>query len=914
MMCRTLIRRCLLVLLVLGLAACKKYTIVEPVAESLHTAAPATFKVTYTKQPATLPVMQLNGFNVGSHFTAGATEATASGASLQAYLKEGYNIFQVEPPTGPQVKFLYDTKGPEIVVLGAVQNGANMTINGRAIDEKGVASGTVNSAPITFAADGAFSVTVPKVNVYTYNTVDTLGHTNTVNYADLSLQYDPSLTVRITQHGLDFAMGQIVNALNGADLNALIAGTMLYDTTWKGLFGETYGADGFVHDISLSAESFGMGLQAGNRATFEGNISNVHIGLTLRMHNGFLPPTVITVGAAVGPLDLEGLLHLGVEDNTPTVSISNLDYNIGAITIDNVPPVFNSIISGVTTGIANLISGPVSAALQTVLDLAIPKLLNELILESYTLRIKDDADTNFDMAMALNLEDIQTTSDTLYAATSGGVIPINPNLNIPQPLAGTLFTFDQLPPAELNGNDFALSLNTNVINQTLASAHSVGLTHMNLTGGSGDGDIDIQLGLPRDDNFGPEGATQRILVNMAAPASLQIQDVEGGAEPTLRVYGLEIHGQTKKNGSSVYTNDVAVRVSAQVGLVLGLGADNKLAVSFRSAPSVKVEGVKIGEGAWSGPVINAAANLLVSTAIGVVLEELARPIENIKLPTFACMAFDSVNISAVGGEGGHLNLAGTLTQVSDECENPVTPPPVVAYGRGVGVPMSCASNQEYDAGLCYQQCQAGYNGVGPVCWKEAASYGRGVGTIPNLCAAGEQMDAGLCYPVCAQGYNGVGPVCWSTRPLSYGRGVGTIPINIWTGQCPSGKENQGGLCYTYCDSGYTGVGPVCWLNNASYGRGVGTIPRTCAAGQENDAGLCYPVCSAGYHGVGPVCWTNSALSYGRGVGTIPNTCHDGWERDGLLCYQQCEEGYDGVGPVCWPEGQPRSSSLLATPQ
>ena len=208
MMCRTLIRRCLLVLLVLGLAACKKYTIVEPVAESLHTAAPATFKVTYTKQPATLPIMQLNGFNVGSHFTAGATEATASGASLQAYLKEGYNIFQVEPPTGPQVKFLYDTKGPEIVVLGAVQNGANMTINGRAIDEKGVASGTVNSTPITFAADGAFSVTVPKVNVYTYNTVDTLGHTNTVNYADLSLQYDPSLTVRITQHGLDLRWGR----------------------------------------------------------------------------------------------------------------------------------------------------------------------------------------------------------------------------------------------------------------------------------------------------------------------------------------------------------------------------------------------------------------------------------------------------------------------------------------------------------------------------------------------------------------------------------------------------------------------------------------------------------------------------------------------------------------------------------
>lgn len=893
------IRRCLIVLLVFGLAACKKYTIVEPVKDSLHTESPVAFKVTYSKQPATLPVMHLNGFNVVSHFTAGATEATASGSSLQSYLKEGYNIFQVDPPLGPQVKFLWDTKGPDIVVLGAVEDGSNMIINGRAVDEMGFAAGTVNSTPFTVAEDGSFNVTVPTQDVYTYNTEDTLGHTNTVHYADLGLQYDPSLTVRITQQGLDFAMGQIVNALNGADLNSLIAGSMLYDSTWKGLFGETYGADGFVRTISLSANSFGMDLQAGNQAGFEGNISNVHIGLSLRLHNGFLPPTIINIGAAVGPLDLSGQLQLGVEDQAPTVAISDIDYTIGNIVIDDVPPVFREILSGVSSGIANLLSGPISNAIEGILKDAIPDLLGSLIMDSYTIRIQDHAQTNFDMAMALNISDIQTTSDTLYAATAGSVIPVTPDLDIPQPLAGTLFTFDQLPPAELNGNDFALSLNTNVINQTLASAHSVGLTHMNMVGGGND--YAIQLGLPRTDDFGPEDATHRILVNMVAPASLKVQNVEGGAEPILSVYGFEIHGQSKKNGSSVYTNDVSVRVSAQVGLVLGLGEENNLAVSFRQAPSVKVEGVRVGEGAWSGPVVNAAANTLAATAMGAVMKELTRPIEGIKLPTFACMAFDSVNISAVGGEGGHLNISGSLVQVSDECQNEVTPPPAVAYGRGVGVSMSCASDQEYDAGLCYQQCQEGYNGVGPVCWKEEASYGRGVGTIPNLCGAGQENDAGLCYPVCASGYDGVGPVCWSTRPLSYGRGAGTIPINIWTGQCPTGKENQAGLCYWYCDSGYTGVGPVCWLDNASYGRGVGTIPKDCPAGQENDAGLCYPVCAEGYHGVGPVCWTNSALSYGRGVGTIPNTCHDGWERDGLLCYEQCQEGYNGIGPVCWPE-------------
>lgn len=913
MMFRLLLKRSLLVLLVLGLAACKKYTIVEPVADSLHTTAPATFTVTYKKQPAKLPAMQLNGFNVESRFTAGATAATAAGADLADYLKEGYNIFQVEPPLGPQVKFLYDTKGPGIVVLGAVEDAGNMTIDGRAIDEKGVASGTVNNTPITFAADGSFSVTVPRQDVYTYNTEDTLGHTNTVHYADLSLQYDPSLTVRITQHGLDFAMGQIVNALNGTDLNSLVAGTTLYDSTWKGLFGETYGADGFVRDISLSANSFGMDLQDGNQAGFVGNISNVHITLTLRMHNGFLPPTIINVGATAGPLDIDGILHLSVQDHAPVATISDFDYQIGNIVIDDVPPVFREIISGVSSGIANLFEGAIANAIQGALNKAIPEMLSGLIMESYTVRIQDHVPNNFDLAMALNIEQLETTSDSLSVSTSGNIIPVNPDMDISQPLAGTLFTFDQLPAAELNGNDFALSLNSNVINQALASAHSVGVTHMSMIGG-GASDYALQLGLPRDENFGPADATHRILVNMAAPANLKIRDVNGGAEPTLAVYGIEIHGQSKKKGSTVYTNDVAVRVSAEVALVLGLGENNKLAVTFRQAPSVKVEGVKIGEGAWSGPVVNAAANTLVATAIGAVMKELARPIENIKLPTFACMAFENVNITAVGEEGGHLNLSGTLTQASEDCLNGITPPPEVAYGRGAGVPMSCASGMEYDAGLCYTPCNEGYNGVGPVCWKEEASYGRGAGSVPNLCAAGEEMDAGLCYPVCAPGYNGVGPMCHSNQPASYGRGAGTIPINIWTGQCPAGKENQSGLCYTYCAAGYHGVGPVCWLDNPSYGRGVGVVPRNCGAGEELDAGLCYPVCSSGYHGVGPVCWTNSAVSYGRGVGVVADTCYDGWEKDGALCYPVCSEGYNGIGPVCWPDGvEPPTANRPATP-
>jgi F5/8 type C domain len=134
------------------------------------------------------------------------------------------------------------------------------------------------------------------------------------------------------------------------------------------------------------------------------------------------------------------------------------------------------------------------------------------------------------------------------------------------------------------------------------------------------------------------------------------------------------------------------------------------------------------------------------------------------------------------------------------------------------------------------------------------SYGRGVGMVPASygCEPGAEYDAGLCYTPCAPDYDGVGPVCWHTGPASYGRGVGWVPGAYG---CGPGAEYDAGLCYPLCAPSYDGVGPVCWLEQASYGRGVGTpVVPGCSPGLESDAGLCYTPCSAGYHGVGPVCW------------------------------------------------------------
>ena len=60
--------------------------------------------------------------------------------------------------------------------------------------------------------------------------------------------------------------------------------------------------------------------------------------------------------------------------------------------------------------------------------------------------------------------------------------------------------------------------------------------------------------------------------------------------------------------------------------------------------------------------------------------------------------------------------------------------------------------------VCTPDCPPGMNDIGVSCAKPPG-YNRGVGTIPTSCPGGDN-NAGLCYERCRSGYNGVGPVCW----------------------------------------------------------------------------------------------------------------------------------------------------------
>ena len=142
-------------------------------------------------------------------------------------------------------------------------------------------------------------------------------------------------------------------------------------------------------------------------------------------------------------------------------------------------------------------------------------------------------------------------------------------------------------------------------------------------------------------------------------------------------------------------------------------------------------------------------------------------------------------------------------------------------------PDSCPeSKSELDAGLCYEPCQTGYHGVGPVCWADSQNVG--IGKIPELRSRMETRTS----------WGSIG--CTGGRPFRF-QGYGdcyNITFPVLYQVCPeyeeNGKKMTGdnitGLCYKKCPSNLPnrvpGMPYLCFdgTRGLSYVRGVGDIP------------------------------------------------------------------------------------------
>jgi len=150
-------------------------------------------------------------------------------------------------------------------------------------------------------------------------------------------------------------------------------------------------------------------------------------------------------------------------------------------------------------------------------------------------------------------------------------------------------------------------------------------------------------------------------------------------------------------------------------------------------------------------------------------------------------------------------------------------------------PDTCPKDRsDLDAGLCYEPCEGGYNGVGPVCWAHTQNIGIGKIARLNNCA-----ESGYA------GWNDWGLVC--QQPITCAKGLAFFREGCKGGNVRAKKlscdpksshpDFIAGLCYRACPPDkprhVPGMPYLCFkgTRGLSYGRGVGTVPPLFAFGE-----------------------------------------------------------------------------------
>ncbi|MCG8673070.1 MAG: hypothetical protein MI867_27005, partial [Pseudomonadales bacterium] len=626
----------LVILFSLGVFACGggTYTIESPTEGSIFNDAP-DFTVGYEEEPEALPSMILNGNTVTSEFAKNATQAIGLGADLQAFLVEGNNRFQVNPPSGPQVNFIYDTQGPKIVVTEAIRNG-NVTITGNAVDAAGASSVSVNGVAAELAEDGSFSVVVSAADTYTFQATDVFDQSSTTVFGDALLINEELIKARVKEEGIDFIADELVGVVNGLDFNALVAGTELYKS---GIF------RGELTSLELQAESFSLD-PTNNGLSLSGVFTDVRARLRL------VQIFVVKPTARVERVILSGNVQVGVNSNNELEAVINtLDVDAQNISFEGALGGLDRFLGGIIGGLVGLFENQIGNAVKGAVNNTLEDKLADLIPTSYDLGVSCR-----ELGIEFELRDIITNNDSIIIELAGGILPNTVTSAIPQAL-GPLYTTDPLPSPNFGDGDMSFAINANAINQALVSIYSVGLTHLMLLNG------DTYINVPRDDGLGSE-SDSRILIDTLTPPQVLISEEGGEAVTTIDISQLRISSQVKEDGQ--WNETFNLLLSAQVEASLAIDSDNTLSVTISDDPVVTVLDTVVAGGVTIGENL---INRVIQDSIPSIMNNISTSINGIEIPSIAGFSITSDSISAIGANNSHVGISGTLNKLPGDASD-----------------------------------------------------------------------------------------------------------------------------------------------------------------------------------------------------------------------------------------------------
>lgn len=617
--------------------------IVSPGNGSIHS-SPPQFDVSYTSDP-TGTVILLNGAPVQQFFDFGETQGSLDGADVEAFLRQGDNTFQVNPPSGQRVTFIYDTKGPKVVIQ-QVSDSNPIEVNGRLEDPSGIQSLTVNGASAIVDANGNFSVSVTPAAIYSFHAIDNGNLESTTQYAAPGSTFDRFLTARVSQEALDFFTTEVGPILNDITLDPQVLNT--FNRLINDALDEEFPfIGGLVGDLRITSMELGGPLDIGldvkpndNRGVigFDADMRNISVALTALNLD-------VSVGvawaAATGDAELYGNGGLlGIDLSNFNLSMANLNVRVGGF--------FGYLFNGIINLFANmmvpafddLISELISVIMNNIIDRLMEEIGNEFWVEINGARL----------GMMPYFESFSTDASTLHVVLGGGMTAETLNESVP-PVLGSLYTSTPLPDAPDIGSHMFAAISSNLVNQAFTSAFQAGIHHLALYNQS-----EIHLGI--DDRPDGNVGDERWLINPNQPAYFRVEDSGGDPTVFLVMDGLGVEIQRRNN--SGWINQATVDLDFEARVTLGVNPDDTLRITFAGAPIITAHYVDI---ILLGEIDTDLVNLIINDfALPALMPELAETTHSIEIPSILGYTITVDDFQALGEGSGHLGAGLTLSK------------------------------------------------------------------------------------------------------------------------------------------------------------------------------------------------------------------------------------------------------------
>ncbi|MCG8316957.1 MAG: hypothetical protein MI976_27385 [Pseudomonadales bacterium] len=647
----------LLVLTVVGLAACKQANIVAPTNGAVAPDKPTTFEITYDAGiPADLAI-QLNTADVTDVFTITDTGATATGAALADFVYSGRNFFRLTAYNKTsQVIFHYDTTGPTIHITDADKTGA--TVSGYLVDVGGIASLTLDGAPVAINEDNSFTTSYTNMAFNQFVATDNFGHENTVDYARGDNVFN-GLTARLNQGGFDFLVRVLEEELSETDFKDIITGIDPIDFLGLRITITDFDYDDLNIDLDvLDNERIHAGLDNDNF------VFGINIRGTIPIINSWLN---VNGTMSIDELLISTDLLLDIVDSDLDVSLSNT-------TLNHTDPYFN-LFSSAETFFDDIVSGMINIFLPLFENLFIGA-LEQIIVPIVSDFIKDIPITlqlvTLDDGETLNIRALPSFLDS---KDNGVTVDLGTRIWAPEPPAGipgaigSLYQPGETPTIGNTTPDgeafhFGAGISSNVINQALFAAHEAGVTTMAISPGFYPNATPEGISVYAAESVGISDADQLgMRIEPVSPPFVKFMEPSSGdgAAGVLGWYDASFAFDLYKPEWGEYRTLFGATFDLEVPFHIDATEDGFLSITIEQLPTIKI--TKTDN---TGMILIPPSfiNNTLDYFMPAVMPRLAQKLKAVPLPRIYRHTLFMNDFWISGSQGNNLVLAGSLIPIS----------------------------------------------------------------------------------------------------------------------------------------------------------------------------------------------------------------------------------------------------------